>query len=264
MPIIKIKGGLGNQMFQYAYGRQLQLKKHKKVVFDTSFFEENTKDTSRLFLLDKFNINLSDFRNIKRNKIQLFLNKYKDKILLRLIKDYSFYQKEKYFIDIQKHILKEFTLKDELSQEAKTIRERIIQVSNSVSIHIRRGDYINNKKYNKHHGVCGIDYYKNAINYIKQRIQNPIFFIFSDDITWVRQNFLIENAIYVSNANIKDYEELYLMSLCKNNIIANSTFSWWGAYLNKNENKIVIAPIKWTTKKTSRELDILPSGWVIV
>ncbi len=262
MKIIKIKGGLGNQLFQYAYGRKLQIKDNKKIVFDTSFFEKKIKDTSRPFLLDKFNINLDTFKNIKRNKIQLFLNKLKDTLFLRIIKDYNFYQNEKYFIEIKDVILKEFILKNELSIGAKEVENTIKQTQNSTSIHIRRGDYITNNKYNKHHGVCDLNYYKKAIDYIKQNTQSHLFFIFSDDIDWVKNNLNIDNVIYVSNIKIKDYEELYLMSLCKNNIIANSTFSWWAAYLNKNQNKIVILPKQWTTNKSSKQLDISVKNWV--
>lgn len=255
---IKIKGGLGNQLFQYAHGRNC-IEKGEEVIFDISFFEENKKDTSRPFLLKKFNIiETNIFLPIKESIFKKYINKIKSK----LSGEYGFFQSENYFKEITPIIHSEFTLKDPLSSFAQTYTEQITQSQDSVSIHIRRGDYILNSSANKHHGTCNLEYYEHAILKIKESIPSPIFFIFSDDIEWVKENLKIEQATYVSNPNLSECEELILMSHCSHNIIANSTFSWWGAWLNQNSNKIVIAPQKWLNTNISKQPDIIPSTWI--
>ncbi len=258
MKRIKIKGGLGNQMFQYAYGKKLILIDKKNIFFDISSFNKKSKDTGRQFILDKFNIDSSiEFIN-KGNFITSFINK----IISKITGNYGFYQSEKYFKPIEKIIRREFTLKEPLSSAAQIISNEILDKKDSVSIHIRRGDYVLDKKTNKHHGTCELDYYKKAIEYIKDKIQSPVFFIFSDDIEWPKENIKEENSFFISNPEIKDYEELILMSNCNHQIIANSSFSWWGAWLNQNPNKIVIAPQKWLNTDISKQPDIVPKTWI--
>lgn len=259
--IITIKGGLGNQLFQYAHGLKLLLIDKKNVIFDTSFFANTGKDTNRPFLLNKFNIQTSaSFKEIKVPTI----TKYWKKIIHNLTGNFELFQNEKYFVNIEKEIRQQFTLKNPLSSDAQMIVNQIhTHYPQSVSLHIRRGDYIQNPITFKHHGICDLDYYQSAIDYIKTYIETPFFFIFSDDITWAKENLKIENdALYVSNPSIPDYEELILMSTCQHNIIANSTFSWWAAYLNQYDKKIIIAPKQWTREKSSNQLDILPRKWI--
>jgi len=255
LKIIPITGGLGNQLFQYAHGRKLQIINKKDVIFDTSFFTQNTKDTPRPFLLDRFNINpKAKFSPNPENRI----TKIFKKIFYKITGKYPLYQSEKYFLEIKDIILREFIPVAPLTSEVQNIINNIRSKDSSVSIHIRRGDYINNT----HHNLCDLNYYYQAIEYIKTKIQNPTFFIFSDDIEWAKENIKIENCIYVSNPDLKEYEEMILMSECKHNIIANSTFSWWSAYLNKNYDKIIIAPKQWTKSKTADQLEILPKNWI--
>lgn len=258
MKIIKIKGGLGNQLFQYAHGRSL-IEKNKKVIFDISFFTETSRDTSRPFLLKKFNILES---SIFINKKENFFKKIIYKIYSKISGEYGFFQSEHYFKKISSIINKEFTLKNPLSSTAQNFKDQINTQINSVSIHIRRGDYISNLEANKHHGVCDLPYYQKAISKIKEVLESPVFFIFSDDIEWTKENLELENAVYVSNPDLTECEELMLMSYCKHNIIANSTFSWWGAWLNQNKNKIVIAPQKWLNTDISKQPDIIPPTWI--
>jgi hypothetical protein len=259
--IIPITGGLGNQLFQYAHGRKLEIIDKKSITFDTSFFTNSTskKDTPRPFLLDRFNINPKSKFSLNTEN---HLIKFTKKLLAKITDNYPLYQSEKYFAPIKETILKEFTLRNPLSTQTENISNNIKLQTTSVSIHIRRGDYANNVHTNKHHGLIDLDYYYQAVKYIKTKIKNPLFFIFSDDIDWVRANLKTENCVFVSNPNIAEVEELTLMSQCSHNIIANSTFSWWGAYLNKNDDKIVIAPKQWTRKNSSTELNILPKDWV--
>lgn len=263
MKIIKIKGGLGNQLFQYAYGRNLELV-GEKVIFDNSFFNgaKAKIDTARNFKLDNYNIETKAEFSPKNHPFLNTLSKIKRKLGL---KHEEFFQSEKYFIDHKNQILKEFTLKNPLSASSQIWQKQINDDVNSISIHIRRGDYVQDKNTNKFHGTCDIEYYKKAFAEVFKRSQNKEIkiFVFSDDIAWAKENLYFNFPIYyISDPQIPDYEEIYLMSLCKNNIIANSTFSWWGAYLNKNNDKIVAAPKQWFANKTADELDILPKTWL--
>jgi hypothetical protein len=257
---IYIKGGLGNQMFQYAYGRNLELA-GKKIIFNISFLDKNKLEINykRNFKLENFRIETrAQFSNREQLIIRLF-----NKVLMKLgLKEYGYWQGEKYFKEIELYIRKEFTLKKPLDSKFDNIIKQI-DGAPSVSIHVRRGDYVNDPKTRVVHNVCGLEYYRRAINIIKAQVNNPTFFVFSDDIDWVRENLPIDYPSYhVSNLEGEDYEELILMSKCKHNIIANSTFSWWGAWLNQNPNKIVIAPKQWFTNKTSNEINILPKDWL--
>lgn len=281
MIIIKLKGGLGNQLFQYAFGRFLSIKRNEGVKLDASSLS-GPKDTFRTYALDAFNIDLNIATNIEiqKNKYpyafiskfyilfsQKVLKRYNigyDKYLLKSKNKYfeGYFQSYKYLDPIRDMLLKEITPKESMEDKCKEVLENI-KKSNSVSIHIRRGDYVNDEKTKQAHNVCDLEYYKKAINIINDKIENPVFFVFSDDINWVRENLKINaETHYVSNGIIKDFEELILMSGCKNNIIANSSFSFWGAWLNKNGNKIVIAPKKWHNKLDSEYKDLLPENWI--
>jgi hypothetical protein len=138
-----------------------------------------------------------------------------------------------------------------------------IENNNSVSIHVRRGDFFKNKKRIQRYGnICTNSYYKKAINIIKHKINDPIFLVFSDDIDWAKQNFTGSNFIFVDwNKGKSSYRDMHLMSLCKHNIIANSTFSWWGSWLNNNENKVVISPSKMNNKHKDFS-QLFPEKWV--
>ena len=137
-----------------------------------------------------------------------------------------------------------------------------MQQVNAVSVHVRRGDYVNNKNANAFHGVCSPEYYRKAIELIAKRVDSPKYFVFSDDIEWVKEHIEIPNAVFVSQKDIADHEELVLMSKCKHAIIANSSFSWWGAWLNANPNKLVIAPKQWVSDSRVNTVDAIPAEWV--
>ncbi|OAV72399.1 Glycosyl transferase family 11 [Bacteroidales bacterium Barb6] len=136
-----------------------------------------------------------------------------------------------------------------------------IESSQSVSIHIRRGDYLQGDNINVFVNLCASSYYKNAIHYIEENINNPSFFVFSNDIDWVKNNMDIPNATFVSwNKKEDSWQDMFLMSMCKHNIIANSSFSWWGAWLNNNEDKIIIALSRFLT--TCENNDLIPKEWI--
>ena len=148
----------------------------------------------------------------------------------------------------------------DISEETKDYLQ-LIEDTNSVSLHIRRGDYAENFKTNKFHGLIDLSYYVKAIEFISRNLLNPCFFIFSDDIEWCKLNLnFIPNAIFIENSH-HSVIDLHIMSRCKSNIIANSTFSWWAATLNENPNKIVIAPIKWFALSAPNNLQLIPSTW---
>jgi len=169
---------------------------------------------------------------------------------------------EKYFIKIESRIRKEFTLRSAMSVKANLINESINKV-NSVSLHIRRGDYADNDKINSVHGTMEIDYYTNAVDRISQAIPSPNFFIFSDDPKWAKEHLDIPYPMTVVSGNeIPDHEELILMSKCKHHITANSSFSWWGAWLGAYSNKIVITPKTWFRDEVRNSNDRLPLSWI--
>lgn len=293
MIIARLKGGLGNQMFIYAFARYLSQNHNTVLKLDLSYYE----DYHRKYELFKFNIIENFATEEEINSLKQFI--YKDKFIIRLLKQKIFnkqpkkipaetylldsnvafkpkykklpdnvyleglFQSEKFFSEIEEIIRKEFTLKYEIDEENQKIIEWMKKV-NSVSLHIRRGDYITNSWANQEIGVCGPDYYKKAVEYIKSKVENPIFFVFSDDLEWVKNNINTDsNFVFVDTNNEQSGEkDLILMSECAHHICANSSFSWWGAWLGKNKNKIVIAPEKWFKGNFFDCKDLVPENWV--
>lgn len=265
MIIVKVLGGLGNQMFQYAYAKALEIRGFE-VKLDLSGFSRYKLHGG--YQLSKYAINIENastsailFAKINRLKTVKEKSLLFDSKLLSLkgneyVKGY--FQTEKYFLEIRNTLLTQFTLPEEITNSTKKYKKEITAASNSCSLHIRRGDYISNSKAHAIHGTCNLEYYKEAIKIIKEKYQNPTFFIFSDDPTWTKDNLVLNNAIYI-NHNCLPHEDIYLMSLCKNNITANSSFSWWGAWLNRNDSKTIIAPKQWFVTK---ENEIACENWI--
>lgn len=284
MIIVKIIGGLGNQMFQYAYAKALEQKGYN-VKIDISAF--NTYNLHGGYQLNKYNIDLQysteeENRKFYKNKLLSKILKkigiktakvIKEKSLLfdenlLLPKDYKYiegyFQSEKYFLKIREILLKQFIINTHISSYTKEIKWKILSINNSCSIHIRRGDFTNNINKNLH-GTCDIVYYQKAISHVENKIGIQKYFIFSDDIEWVKENLKINNAIYIESSEIRlPHEDMYLMSLCNNNIIANSSFSWWAAWLTKNNNKTVVAPKRWFFDEIlfQQSKDIVPNNWI--
>lgn len=298
MVIVKIFAGLGNQMFQYAFGRAYELKTGKKVFYDINWLLDKDlqgNNTNRDFELDVFNAKVNSFKRysvinyiLKRKTItQRILYKFFQKIkVLKLLEErvqfnrdekleenisnishiIGYFQTEDYFRSYRKQILKDFSIKKALSKNSLGYKQDILN-SNSISMHIRRGDYLSNIQASKHHMVCDISYYQKAVNYILSKVSEPVFFIFSDDLDWVKKQNLTSNnkTIYVEGNNGKNsYEDMILMSHCNHNIIANSSFSWWGAWLNNKANKHVVAPLKWYPTEDRNKLvkNLIPEDWV--
>lgn len=170
------------------------------------------------------------------------------------------WQAEAYFKDIKELIVSEFEFRTPADEKNRELIEKIVN-SNSVSIHVRRGDYLNDRWKNILGVIRGTLYYDNAVNFISDKVKNPQYFVFSDDLKWAEDNLKLDNCIYVNhNKGRNSYVDMYLMSLCKHNIIANSTFSWWAAWLNKNKEKIVTIPEKWIIGKNCEQM--YPAQWV--
>ena len=279
MVIIRIIGGLGNQMFQYAYAKALQNKGYD-VKIDISAF-----DTYKLhggYQLDKFDI---DLKNATKEEVKLYYKKdivsqilnrlnikhtiikekglsFKKRLLKPSDNTYiqGYFQSEKYLFDIA-NINEIFTINNPISNYTKEIKKLILDSNNSCSIHIRRGDYIDDPIFE----VCEIDYYKKAMKFMEKKMGTISYFVFSNDIKWVKENIKAKNIVYVDSKEPRiPHEDMFLMSLCKNNIIANSSFSWWGAYLNQNKEKLIIAPKNWfkTARKIKQSKDLVPKSWI--
>lgn len=285
-------------MFQYALGRHLAEKNSTLLKLDLSCFEDYKLHR---YALHSFKIwehiatieEIETFNRTDRTLVAKFVSKitkksgtissatsylYRDPIILKE-KRFSFdpsvleargniylegyWQSEKYFFEIRDILLREFTFKYEQDAKNKKISEQI-QKAESVSLHIRRGDYVHNVLTNQVHGLCSFGYYSEAVNHIIKNRPNCHFYIFSDDPSWVRENFKIDYPVTVIEHNdaSANFEDLRLMSLCRHNIIANSSFSWWGAWLNTYAQKIVVSPEKWFNDPSLDAKDIIPEGWL--
>lgn len=292
MIIAELSGGLGNQMFQYALARVMSLKNDDdEYVFDLSgYTDQKNGDTQRDYELDIFNIEaiecsthdkirLGDENPIIKSINRLLgtslnanpstLVKEVDHIfhpeILRRTGDLylrGFWQTEKYFDTIRGILLQDFKFSRRISPKSKQLRLKI-EENNSISIHVRRGDYVSNPITNKYHGTCSPTYYQKASSLIAKKVVDPIFYVFSDDPGWCKKNIkLAGKTIFVThNRGKKSWEDMFLMSKCKHNIIANSSFSWWGAWLNSNPDKIVIAPKNWIVGQNNMP-DIIPASWI--
>lgn len=283
---MRIWEGLGNQLFQYAFAKGLLNRFPGDVYLDISssyrkHLRKKESNIIRPYMLDEFNINipiievetLPEWRFIRQSNLYekiLYKRSISKKYKYQFITDsydvteynpsfyYTYenvyymgwYQNEKYFERVKIELIKDLTLKKDIC-----IPKIIDDSENVVSIHVRRGDFVKG-------GWCvSEDYYKEAINCIKKYIKNPIFVVFSDDVEWVKNKMFKENVYFVKDfGNYNACEEMIIMSMCKHNIIANSTYSWWGAWLNRNENKIVISPKTWTPRQKNPNC----SNWISI
>ena len=274
MIIIKFLGGLGNQMFLYGLYYTFS-KKGIETKIDLSHFEKeknhNGFEIEKIFSLKlKYSTRAQNLLFSKTTKLLYWIGKhpYKEnftdqytynpkvsEVRFGYLKGY--WQSEKYFSDFSVGLSNEFKFPALTDEKNKKLSDEIIETS-SVSIHIRRGDYLLSGR----NFALDLNYYNEAIKYIQQRVTNPVFYVFSDDMQWVRENFDDQTFVAIDwNQGNNSYLDMQLMSLCKHNIIANSSFSWWGAWLNPNPDKIVIAPAKWMPHHTGSN-DLIPESWI--
>jgi hypothetical protein len=289
MIVTKLTGGLGNQLFQYALGRKLALKHNTELKLDNTVFE-----TYKLhnYGLDNFNVvgNLaskkdrSQYEN-ESNIAKNFLRGIRQKINpFSIVEEQTlafregilkspdncflsgYWQSEQYFSDIRDELLNDLSIKSSLTLQTKEVEQVINKTSTTVSLHIRRGDFVNNEETRDFHGLCSMDYYYEAIKVLEEKIGKGHYFIFSDDPVWAKNNLDIKENVTLVNHNdaSTNYEDMYLMSQCDHHIIANSSFSWWGAWLDPKDNKIVIAPKKWLNSKDVDTSTVKPTSWIEV
>ena len=287
---VSIYGGLGNQMFQFAFSKALNKYGHKATISFSGFLHykhHNGFDLARAFDL-KLPVHLKLLKFILFNAGLVYRNRIAASFFRRSVTWYDakkntykekrefefdehvFQQKNAFFVGtwqsvfylkgVEENIKNEFIFNEPSDEVNKKLVEKI-KGCNAVSIHIRRGDYLSAHWQSILCVIKSTDYYEGAIRYIGQHVTAPNYFVFSDDMDWVKQNLNIPNCTYVNhNKGKNSYIDMYLMSLCKHNIIANSTFSWWAAWLNKNERKLVIMPERWMNNNSCEEM--FPTEWI--
>lgn len=291
MKIVNIIGGLGNQMFQYALARNLEKRFGEPVYVDTSLFDtynvHNGLEIERVFGIRLNRATPHDIRKLTRHTHHYTLWRLYRKFLpdrgtvyrepangafneniftLDTNRYYDgYWQNHRYFDDCATEIRQIYRFALPLDEKNKQIAKEITTEENSVSIHIRRGDYL---KHSIYAGICTIEYYQRAVEYIKQHIKGSLhFYIFSDDIAWCKVHIgtiLGESShTYIDwNHGPDSYKDMQLMALCRHNIIANSSFSWWAAWLNEHHNNIVIAPSRW--QQTDNVNQIQMPQWTLL
>lgn len=288
MITVRAKGGLGNQLFQYATGYSLAKRLGQEVSIDISFFPNQTL---RGYKLDKLKLDKTSFDEKRSKKIKVLKNKYLNKALRMINKSVihlgkssiyllecrsdlvkafpeisaenvyldGYYQSEQYFVKYKEDLIRQFTPNYPSEAEYKaTLAD--IEDCEAVAVHVRRGDFLSAQNDpNPNHYLLGEQYYHNALKYVTEHLENPVFFWFSDDIDWVKKNFgEKENFRFVSlHTKHADIDEMMLMKNCKHIIAANSTFSWWASWLNVHENAMHICPAK-----RYGNLYMIPDGWI--
>lgn len=301
MIILRLKAGLGNQMFQYAYAKARAIRSGVDLKIDLSWFDNQpARDTYRYYGLNHFNISSSTFKDtVNVSPIKKLLARIYKKVRRIILResDYVYYPRlakpvskskdtavegywntEKYFLEIRDLLKREFTLKEELGTAATAAKDDILRVTQNgkipVLILFRRGDYISNAHAKSFHGALETDYFSNAVqtlisklDAISSDLSNKIhFFITTDDVTWVKEN-IGESVLahkpftFITRPNVADYEELYLMSLCHHFILSNSTFCWWAAWLSDGAAKAAMANSN-TPDTVAQKIVIGPKRWV--
>jgi len=287
--ISRLEGGLGNQLFQYAAGRRLADARNTALELDVSGLDDPTVRTPRSYELGAFAIRaelaspgeidaiatrggsavsrLLGCRARTRSRRAASERTFRfdpevlalpDGVYLR-----GYWQSERYFEDASDRIRQDLRFRAPATGGNAEILKEIAE-QRSVSLHVRRGDYLTDPAVLAMHGVCSLDYYHRAVDYIRRNVPDPTFYLFSDDPGWVRENLDLRDRVRLLDHNGVDApaEDLRLMSRCAHHIVANSTFSWWGAWLNPDPHKIVIAPERWFADESIDTSDLLPASWV--
>jgi len=284
--IVRMMGGLGNQLFQYAAGRTLALATGRELLLDTSAYRE---DPLRAYQLDHFAIAARPLRRgdvtffrLRRSRLGAILPRRSRVEIVReafparlpvwpdraggndagapyLI---GYWQSDRYFAAAADTIRREFRLRQPADRANAATLESIAGCD-AVALHVRRGDYVSNPAATAYHGLCGLDYYRGAIRRLCESVAQPHCFVFSDDLDWVRANLDTGHpTTFVGHNTDTPWEDLRLMSACRHFIVANSSFSWWGAWLGEWPGKRVIAPARWFQADHGGEGEIVPAGWL--
>ena len=286
--VTRLTGGLGNQMFQFAAGYALSLRRGVPLELDVSSY---ARDALRVYELATFDLPAkvagpATLHRIpkKARGFEKLVNRFApsapvdaipiyrephfefDRKVLDLPAPhalYGYWQTERYFEDVREKVRLAFTPALPLEPANAAVLEAIRQAEMPVSLHVRRGDYVSDASASAIHGTCSLDYYRAAMASIVSQTQNAHFFAFSDDASWTQANLGSDAPItYVAaNAPSRGYRDMQLMSACRHHIIANSSFSWWGAWLNNQHGKRVIAPAMWFAQSNKNPKDLLPISW---
>lgn len=303
MYIVKLKGGLGNQMFQYAFGRALASQTGVSVKFDLTYYRKGPPKPFLTFGLDNLNCKIREADDSDVSKCVRFGSRgrriaesvgYQYPVVLSHLLKYhyevqhptmrtrfgipqrwrfeprvfdtarsgffdGYWQTEKYFASITEELRREFTIKSDLVGENRRTAEKIDDRS-AVALHVRRGDYV------EENNALPASYFERAISEIGDTLTDPHVFVFSDDINWTKRELDIHYPeTYVThNDSETDYEDVRLMRLCDHNVISNSTFSWWGAWLNESDGQRVVAPGYWYDGQRTVDLDVVPDRWTVI
>lgn len=297
MVVVKLMGGLGNQMFQYAAGRSLAIRLGAVLKLDRSYLDGPQEgNTHRNYELNGLNVQekFADPREVveltgrESTRLRMLmlrlrqsagLTRFRPNILrernFRFQPEFliasddvyleGYWQSEKYFAGITEIIRNEFSIRRSLEGRDRTFAE-VIAEGNTVSIHVRRGDYVRHPEAFQYHGVCGREYYRNCMGIISERFQDSHFVVFTDEPGWARENLPSSCRITFVDWDTprKGCVDLELMRKCRHHIIANSSFSWWGAWLCENPGKVVLAPSRWFIDPSTDTRDLLPESWVRV
>ena len=285
MIVVRLCGGLGNQLFQYATGRRLADSRGAELVLDLAWYERTPSfNTPRKYELDRYPVRartttatedwscrlhgvrllrsvpiVRRWRNFRERSFDF------DPSVLSLPDDTyldGYWQSDRYFADVSDAIRVEATPRSPAGTQDRRVGEAIAATS-AVSVHVRRGDYVSQRAAAAFHGTCSPDYYRAALAMIVRHVPNPHFFVFSDDVDWARRHIAPLGPIVFVDHNGPDaaFQDLRLMASCKHHVIANSSFSWWGAWLNPQTDKVVVAPKLWFADGRSTPT-LMPSTWI--
>ena len=287
MIFVRLSGGLGNQLFQYAAGHRLARRHNVELVLDTSWFENRYWQTTRRpYELFRFDVRGRLMSSREKRWLALYTNNVLKRLPLprewRLVRERHFnfdpavltlpdqvflngyWQSPRYFDDVADCIRAECVPMPPMGNEDRRVAD-LMADADSVAIHVRRGDYVSLRAARRTHGTCTLAYYVEAVRMMRERLTSPRFFVFSDEPEWTRAHLHIgSDAIHVAhNDPGMAFQDLRLMSLCRHQIVANSSMSWWGAWLNRHAQKLVIAPDRWFLADLDTS-DLIPHDWIRV
>ena len=277
MIIVRLSDGLGNQMFQYAMGLALARRRGVPLRLDPSAYQ---RDPKRRFALDRLQV---EANFVSAEEAAAVLIRPHDRghpwwdqpVVVEPHFHYAeniwevptacylvgYWQSERYFAAVAAELRERFVPPAPLEGRRAELAAEIAAVS-SVALHFRRGDYVNDPRVSRLHGICSVDYYRAAILHVAARVPNPVFFVFSDEIEWVRHNLRLAFPMRLVDHGGEAVEDLRLMSLCRHHILANSSFGWWGAWLGRHDGQQVCAPHRWFAGYSHDTRDLIPAAWV--
>ncbi|MDB5813272.1 MAG: hypothetical protein JWN23_389 [Rhodocyclales bacterium] len=289
--IVALKGGLGNQLFEYAAGLALASRRGAELVLDVSSFSD---PRARHFALGPFELP----ERIQQRAFRFWSRGgFCDAVLRRLSRRFGwtrggvpvhyenssrgfddsvltleapilldgYFQSEQYFCDYAALLRERLSVPRHLHEASRQLMH-LIRACDAICIHVRRGDYISNPVANQFHGLCGMDYYRRGVELVAEKLGAPHCFVFSDDPQWVRENMSLPFPTTVVDINGEDqaHQDLWLMAACRRFVIANSSLSWWGAWLSSHIDKQVVAPKQWFKGSTQDTSELVPADWIRV